>query len=175
MSQYFDIIQVTPDDLDDLMCVEREVFLDLSASRETMLERMRSYPAGTWGAVRGGRMIGFVNSFRVDLDFAPEEYSETDVRTAGRPDGAALYVASLNVLPRERGQGIGTSLMRHILARAHDDGMKRAVLVASRLSAPLYARLGFSRVKELPGFMHTPHPIFPDPVLMEREISGERM
>jgi len=170
MPQQFEIIMVTPDDLDALMYVEREVFFELSASKETMLERMRSYPAGTWGAVREGRMVGFVNSFRVDLDFAPEEYSDTDVRKAGRPDGAALYVASLNVLPRERGQGIGTSLMRHILDRAEDDGIRRAVLVASSLSAPLYARLGFSRVKELPGFMHTPHPIFPDPVLMERKL-----
>jgi ribosomal-protein-alanine N-acetyltransferase len=57
-----------------------------------------------------------------------------------------IHINNVAILPHLRGLGIGTSLMRHVLAEARRLGAKRATLEvrASNDSARrLYARLGF--------------------------------
>lgn len=57
-----------------------------------------------------------------------------------------LHINSLAVAPERRRQGLGSELMRGVLARARDEGAVRATLEVRRSNEPariLYERLGF--------------------------------
>jgi len=76
-----------------------------------------------------------------------------NVTHGGRP---YAIVESVVVDEAARGSGVGTRLMRHIIARARDDGCYKIALTSRkhRVDAHrFYARLGFEATSE--GFRHT--------------------
>jgi GNAT superfamily N-acetyltransferase len=62
----------------------------------------------------------------------------------GRDAGSWGYLGNAFVLAAYRGQGIGSLLLRALLAYADDHGYVRVVLRPSQRAIPFYRRLGFS-------------------------------
>lgn len=77
------------------------------------------------------------------------------VRIGGRE---ALLLGPIAVHPTAQGEGLGGVLMRDSLARAHELGWERVLLVGD---APYYARFGFRRLDDVV----MPPPTNPDRVL----------
>jgi ribosomal protein S18 acetylase RimI-like enzyme len=75
---------------------------------------------------------------------------EVDGRATGalwlEPRPAELYVADLQVLPELQGRGVGTAVLREIIAKAATLGLPITlqVLRVNRRAQRLYERLGFS-------------------------------
>jgi ribosomal protein S18 acetylase RimI-like enzyme len=79
---------------------------------------------------------------------------ETVVGTvSGVPDGKALHIRSLAVLPGSRGQGLGELLLRQAEDYAYEKGYTRLILSTTPFLTPairLYERCGFRRTNEGP-------------------------
>ncbi|MFC6092609.1 GNAT family N-acetyltransferase [Saccharothrix lopnurensis] len=74
----------------------------------------------------------------------PERLATVLTATAARhPEAPHLYLASMGVLPRHRGRGVGGAILRHRLARADADGQPVYLEASTPRSAELYARHGF--------------------------------
>jgi len=87
-------------------------------------------------------------SIRLDHPCADSRIVVVDDAAAGRlivdESGEQITVIDLALLPEYRGQGIGTSLLRGVLARA--DRLGRAIALHVEKQSPavrLYERLGF--------------------------------
>lgn len=59
--------------------------------------------------------------------------------------GESCLLRSLAVHPDYQGRGLGVELMKQIIARARQQGMKEAVLLTHTVE-PLAAKLGFQRI-----------------------------
>ena len=87
------------------------------------------------------------------------------------PSPGEYYIGHLGVDPACRGQGIGAALVHHLLDRAKDSGMPRAVLDVA-LNNPraeaLYKRLGFQVTAERPSTLRRAGGFVPGHRRMER-------
>lgn len=85
------------------------------------------------------------------------------------PAKRTCYLAHLGVAPTERGTGIGSALVEHLLALGRGAGLARAALdvsVENPRAQALYERLGFRVVDEVPSAL----PGVPGHRLMQRDI-----
>jgi ribosomal protein S18 acetylase RimI-like enzyme len=89
---------------------------------ETHLSILRNSKK-VWLALDGDRCVGFVNALSDDIFYA--------------------FIPLLEVLPEYRGQGIGTELVRRMLASL--EGMYAVDIVCDPDVAPFYEKLGFAR------------------------------
>ncbi|PIU20775.1 MAG: N-acetyltransferase [Elusimicrobia bacterium CG08_land_8_20_14_0_20_59_10] len=63
-------------------------------------------------------------------------------------DGAGdAYIQDVVVAASERGSGVGSKIIRALLARLKTDGITWIGLIAQDNSAPFYSRLGFRELK----------------------------
>ncbi|NOJ82750.1 GNAT family N-acetyltransferase [Myxococcus xanthus] len=70
---------------------------------------------------------------------------------------AAAYVALVATQPQHRRQGAAEAVMRHALAKAHQDwGTERTVLHATSAGEPVYTRLGYRPVTRFRMYMAPP-------------------
>lgn len=94
------------------------------------------YPEGEFAPVERAPMEA-LRIYFADLDGDP-------VSTLGiwAHDEDAL-VAWVATVPEARGGGISTQLLEHALADARDAGLRTSTLQATKLGAPVYAKLGF--------------------------------
>jgi GNAT superfamily N-acetyltransferase len=86
----------------------------------------------TWLAEVSGEPVGMMNLAVFER-----------MPRSGRDAGAWGYLGNAFVLAAYRNQGIGSQLMRALLAYADDRGYLRAVLSPSERSVPFYQRFGF--------------------------------
>jgi len=54
------------------------------------------------------------------------------------------WLGNIIVLPKHRGQGIGSALTRHLVEYFHGQGCTSQILIATKLGQPVYAKLGFT-------------------------------
>ncbi|GGL96751.1 GNAT family N-acetyltransferase [Deinococcus aerophilus] len=89
-----------------------------------------------------------------------------------RPDGAqTLTLNRLATVPRVRGQGVGTALVRAVEAVAAAGGFERVLLAVSRFNLgviPFYEGLGYVRSDEPYRFAHSDSP---GPAVLVKAIS----
>jgi ribosomal protein S18 acetylase RimI-like enzyme len=76
------------------------------------------------------------------------------------PRPAKLYVTDLQVLPELQGRGMGTAVLREIIAKAATFGIPVAlqVLRVNRRAQRLYERLGFRVTGTSDTSIHMRHP-----------------
>ena len=89
-------------------------------------------------------------SFEPNDNVVGERVSSTSVPVPLRPIvmSAALELTvtvadMVATLERARGRGLATALMRQALLEARERGMETTSLQATRMGAPIYARLGY--------------------------------
>jgi GNAT superfamily N-acetyltransferase len=75
---------------------------------------------------------------------------------------AGLY--NIATYEASRGRGIGTALTASLLERARERGCDHAILHSSEIGRPVYERLGFVEVCQIPQFVWMPPEDEPDPV-----------
>jgi GNAT superfamily N-acetyltransferase len=92
----------------------------------------------SWLAEVRGEMVGMVNLAVFDRMPQP-----------GREPGSWGYLANAFVLAAYRNQGIGSLLLRALLAHADSRGYQRVVLRPAERAVPFYQRAGFTQGTEL--------------------------
>jgi GNAT superfamily N-acetyltransferase len=92
----------------------------------------------SWLAEVRGEMVGMVNLAVFDRMPQP-----------GREPGSWGYLANAFVLAAYRNQGIGSLLVRALLAHADGQGYLRVVLRPAERAVPFYQRAGFTQGTEL--------------------------
>jgi GNAT superfamily N-acetyltransferase len=116
---------------------------------------------------------------RLEEVFAPDEYVSLLARLDGVPVGCGsgfvhdgvLGVYNIATLEEARGRGIGYAVTAALLAEGRRRGCRHAVLHASEEGRPVYERLGFEAVCDVPQYVWLPpeaapseHPTEPGPV-----------
>jgi ribosomal protein S18 acetylase RimI-like enzyme len=93
-----------PDDFPQLYAIEEICFQPpIRFSRRYMRRLIDSADAFTWIAEEDGRIAGF---------------SIADI--SGNLDGLFAYIETIEVLPEDRGRGIGNELLRRVEESAHE-------------------------------------------------------
>jgi ribosomal protein S18 acetylase RimI-like enzyme len=117
------IDQLQHEDVDDLLLLAgAEGWLCESWEFEFLL---RVFPGGCLVARDGDAPVGFITSIKY---------------------GTSSWIGNLIVRPELRGKGIGTDLMRRVLASLAEAGARTVWLTASMDGKPVYERLGFVEV-----------------------------
>ncbi len=101
------------------------------------------------------RAYGYEGSFTRALDGIPGEPVRTWVaEVGGEPvtclatidQGADRHVILVATLPEFRGRGLAGGLLTRAIADARENGMSTTSLIATKLGAPVYERLGYRTV-----------------------------
>jgi diamine N-acetyltransferase len=104
-----------------------DYMLELGYSREALMHYLTQPDAGLALARRGGPAIGFVGWYQADAD--------------------TMKLDKLYVLPERQGEGIGRTLIEHVMARARAAGCAAVTLNVNRgneLAIGAYERCGFA-------------------------------
>lgn len=113
---------------------------------------------GTYGPADGAGVI--VRGLRMERLVQP-------------PKGTAYCVSHLGIRPDLRGRGLGEKLVRHLLARAREEGRSLAILdvsVENPRAQALYERLGFRVTREHPSKLRNSTARVPDHRRMELKL-----
>lgn len=95
---------------------------------------------------------GYPGSFERALAGIPvDEFGVYLATVDGRPASCLLtvdvdadcYISLVATLPEARGRGLAGGLLSHALAEARGRGLRTTSLVATKLGAPIYERLGY--------------------------------
>jgi ribosomal protein S18 acetylase RimI-like enzyme len=126
-----------------------------SLHRITMREAIEK----TWGWDEGWQRNDFESRFREHFVSIIEAAGQ-DVGalwTRSRPD--LLYIADIQVTPALQGRGIGTSVLRGVIAEASSRGVpvELVVLQVNPRAQRLYERLGFKVTNEGDPFIRMRH------------------
>ena len=110
---------------------------------------MKDYVARTWGWDEARQRAYFWDRFDPATDRIVV-LDEQDIGVLAASDQHdVLFVERLYILPAYQGRGIGTQLLRGIMARAFDRGLPvRLHVLKVNPARRLYERLGFTQVGE---------------------------
>jgi len=124
--------------------LRRATQADYAFSYQLHRATMKDYVAQTWGWDEAVQELMFKDRF----DPGRSSIIVVDGRDVGilsmerRID--TLFLANLQILPEEQGKGLGTAIIKAILARAYDEGISVSLQVLKFNPARhLYERLGF--------------------------------
>lgn len=136
---------IRPDEAEAANAIEQICFPPNEAcSRAHMLARIAAASDAFWVAVdrETGRLAGFINGIATDETAFRDEFF-TDERLHD-PDGRALMILGLDVLPEHRLRGLGRALMEGFAARERGKGRRLLVLTCLDRLVPMYERMGFT-------------------------------
>jgi ribosomal protein S18 acetylase RimI-like enzyme len=111
---------------------------------------MREYIEATWGWQETWQQEYFENKFNP----TNRQIIQIDGQDAGvviiEKHDQEFYLALIEILPAFQGRGVGTAIIRKIIAEAHSAGLPVTlhVLKTNTPAKELYNRLGFSTVQE---------------------------
>ena len=123
-----------------------EAYTATTPSHDKIQSRLNEGP--TWVALRNEAVVGTVSAV---------------------PEGDALYIRGMAVLPAARGLGIGETLLIHVESYASAHGYKRLTLSTTPFfshAIHLYENFGFRRINE------GPQDLFGTPLIMMAKTLG---
>lgn len=137
------IRNVRPHDLNACIEIETASFpTDEAASATSIENRINTYAQGFLVAERNGRVVGQINSgATAKSDITDEAFKQL---IGHDPDGPAMVVFSLSVLPQFRHQGIAAALMDRFIAEARTMDKQRVLLLCKEELVPFYRNFGYA-------------------------------
>ena len=129
-------------DLDALLEVEQACFPPSEAAqRESMEERIHTFPQNFWILEQEGRILGFISGMTARQEKLTDEmYHGTQLY---REDGEWLMIFGVDVHPMYQGTGCGALLMREMIRETRKQGRKGIVLLCKERMIPFYEKFGF--------------------------------
>jgi GNAT superfamily N-acetyltransferase len=143
------------EDIDALVCLQREVYPDIAAwHRDRVVHQIELFPEGQIVAFYGDQLVGCASALVILWDEWADEHTWDEITAAGtfdthNPAGFTLYGAEVFVSPRLRGKRVGHALyearrrvckslnLRRIIACGRLPGYH---LLAHEMPVELYAR-----------------------------------
>lgn len=149
-----EIVQATAADISQIHFLESAIEGPDAASPQTLLSRLAMFNDGFLVAKRDARVIGYIETCLWNLD-TPEFKADPDFFASQHTkEGAILYVIFVGVEERQRRHGVGSLLVSEVFKKVgRDFPVSRMQAVSRDLFVPFYKNLGFSAVKQLPGFL----------------------
>ena len=140
------IRQVQTGDLDRCHAIETEAYDgEEAATREKILQRIRTYPEGFIVLEHAGIVAGFINCGATDdVDLADEAFKDLEGHD---PAGAHVVIFSVVVHPAYQGQGFAGQLLVAFLARMRDLGKASIHLICRTRHIGFYQKYGFVYIK----------------------------
>ena len=133
----------------------------LLESVDHILARAAVFPAGSVVALAPASgaaapvVVGYAQAYPYGSSAAPPALNDSDAPAAiaaalAAPGDALLFVHEVTVY--RQGQGLGRALLANVCAAGFAAGLRTAMLVAVLGRAPLWTHLGFTHVRDLPGY-----------------------
>ena len=112
---------------------------------------MRAYVAQTWGWVEAQQAAHFRENFQPALLQIIVAGGQDAGMVSWTQDERGIFLRNIGVAPEHQNQGIGSAVLRHVLALAAQRGVPVPLRVLKVNPArKLYERLGFVTVGETP-------------------------
>ncbi len=154
LRQYFKsfrIRRVKPHELDTVLLIEHKVFRkEFWGFAPVYASRLKLFPQGFFAAEINNKLVGYCSSER----WAKENsyvINQDPVNTHD-PKGNILYLSAIGVISAFHAKGIGTALLREVIAFGRKQGCKRVIIRIEADNVPaanLFARFGFKARKRL--------------------------
>ncbi len=119
--------EVNPGDLKEIVRIEKESFPDPWNASQLLFEVVHEYTRG-FAAEKNGRVVGYIFALLI-ID-----------------EG---HIGNIAVAPEERGKGIGSGLLDHMLNYMETMGIKRVFLEVRKsntVAKTLYKKRGFRKI-----------------------------
>jgi len=143
---------LTDHDLAMVVHIADLVHPELPEEPAVLAERLALYPKGCFASEQGGAVVGYALAHPYRLGGVPALNTPLGALPA-RPD--CLYLHDAALLPRARGAGLGTDLIRRLRAVAQAEGLPWLALTSVHGTAPYWARFGFEPRAPAPGCVGT--------------------
>lgn len=138
----YEIRYVKQEDLEQVFQVEAVCFPAAeAASRESLEERIRTFPDSFLVAESEGIIVGFINGAVTDSQVIRDEMFEDS--SLHKPDGRYQGIFGLDVRPEYQRQGIAADLMRHLIEEAKKQGRAGLILTCKERLIPFYEQFGY--------------------------------
>ena len=145
----FEFRYIRPEEAEEAAAIEAVCFPPNEAcSKQHMIERVRAVPDFFLVAIalKTGRMAGFLNGIATNESVFRDEFF-TD-STLHNPEGEAVMLCGLDVLPEYRNQGLARELVCRYCSAEEKRGRKRLVLTCHAAKVEMYRKFGFRDLGE---------------------------
>jgi ribosomal protein S18 acetylase RimI-like enzyme len=137
-----DIRKARLSDLDEITALEALCFPEAeAASRESFLQRLKTFPDSFFVAETEEGIIGFVNGCVTNDEVICDEMFASD--SLHVPDGKYQSIFGLDVHPDYRNKGIAGELMNHMIKAAKEAGRKGLILTCKERLIHYYESFGY--------------------------------
>lgn len=140
----FEFRDIRPEEGAQTVLIEQICFPPNEAcSEKMMLERIAVAPEFFLVAVdkETGKIAGFLNGLATgERVFRDEFFTDAGLHD---PQGDAVMLLGLDVLPEYRGQGLATEIMSRYIRREKEKGRKRLLLTCLEGKIKMYEKMGF--------------------------------
>ena len=138
----FTIRPVEKNDLDAVTAVEAVCFPAAeAATRESLEQRIATFPECFFVAEHEGTIIGFINGCATDERTIRDEMFEDS--SLHKADGCYQSIFGLDVIPEYQRQGIAAELMNHLIENARTKGRKGLILTCKDRLIHYYEKFGY--------------------------------
>ncbi len=115
-----------------------------AATRESLKDRLETFPGYFWIAEKDGEIIGFLNGPVVDRNTIDDTmYASAKCHDA---DGKWQALFGINTLPEYRRQGVGAMMLNAAIAKAKSEGRKGCTLACKDHKVSYYNKFGFKSI-----------------------------
>lgn len=136
------IRQASVEDSDAVGYVEASCFPEAEAAgKESLEQRIRSFPESFFVAAIDGEIIGLINGCVTNETVIVDElYENTALHLL---DGDYQTIFGIDVMPDYRKQGIGAQLMNHMIEASRAAGRKGVILACKKELVRYYEKFGY--------------------------------
>lgn len=136
------IRQASIADLDAITKVEVSCFPNAeAATRESLEQRIKTFPESFFAAELHGKIIGFINGCVINGTVIYDELYKNSALHI--PDGDYQTIFGLDVIPDYRNQGIAAQLMNHMIEVSRKTGRKGVILTCKSRLIHYYEKFGY--------------------------------
>ena len=136
------IRQVTPHDLQAVTALENQCFPPAeAASLSSFYYRIATFPKSFYVAEEKNTLIGLINGCISDQEYISDKLFEP--QGGHNPHGCNQMIFGLATRPDHQRQGVGTSLMNHLIESSRKSGCRHMVLTCKKNYLPYYEKFGY--------------------------------